>query len=290
MRWPIAWAAVAVVSAVDVVWSAWAGLSLEGQAPFFVTFATLLLLAALLRWCGRARRLADTAEALALFLGFAHADNLLSYLTAMAGLPLRDAAFAGFDRALGVDWPAWFAAAARWPALHDSLALVYHSLIAETLITAGWLAWSGRAAALMELFRLALATSLLTCVIAALLPALGPLAWYGMLGEGSEMNRLNVINLERMRSGVSLHFAASEMAGIVSFPSYHTILALLLPYATRGTGRPGAVLLVWNIAMMPAIVPIGGHYLADQLGGAVLAGVVIAVDRALTGNRRSPSA
>ena len=87
--------------------------------------------------------------------------------------------------------------------------------------------------------------------------------------------------------------AATEMAGIVSFPSYHTILALLLPYAARGSGRPGAVLLLWNLAMMPSIVPIGGHYLTDQLGGTALTCAVIAADRALRhvrDSRRSPSA
>lgn len=279
LRWPRAWAAIAVVACVDVAWSARAGLAIDDQAPFFAVLAALLLIAALLRGRPWGERPADTAEALALFLGFAHADNLLSYLTALPAPRLQDAMFAGLDRLLWVDWPRWFQAVASRPALHDGLSLVYNSLIVETLLTVGWLAWSGRRVALMELFRLALATSLLTCLIAALLPALGPLSWYGLLEQGSTLNRLDVVNLSRLREGTGLRFAAGDMAGIVAFPSYHTVLALLLPYAARGTGRAGAVLLVWNLVMMAAIVPIGGHYLTDQIGGALLAALVIAVDR-----------
>ena len=73
------------------------------------------------------------------------------------------------------------------------------------------------------------------------------------------------------------------MQGIIQMPSYHTILAVLITCAYRGTGPGGTGLgpVGWavaalNAAMLLAVTAIGGHYLVDELGGfaIVLAGIL----------------
>ena len=72
------------------------------------------------------------------------------------------------------------------------------------------------------------------------------------------------------------------MQGIVTMPSYHTVMAVLLTYAFRGTGLVGYGIATLNAVMLISIPPIGGHYLVDVIAGAALALGAIAVQRATT--------
>jgi len=70
------------------------------------------------------------------------------------------------------------------------------------------------------------------------------------------------------------------MQGIVTMPSYHTVMAVLFTYAFRGTGLIGYAIAALNMIMLLSIPPIGGHYLVDMLAGGTLALAAIAVQRA----------
>ena len=70
------------------------------------------------------------------------------------------------------------------------------------------------------------------------------------------------------------------MEGIVTMPSYHTVMAVLLTYAFRRTGLVGYGIATLNLGMLLSIPPIGGHYLVDVLAGGALTLGAIAVQRA----------
>ena len=70
------------------------------------------------------------------------------------------------------------------------------------------------------------------------------------------------------------------MQGIITMPSYHTVLAVLFTYAFRRTGLVGYGIATLNLVMLLSIPPIGGHYLVDVLAGGALALGAIAVQRA----------
>ncbi|MBR0966786.1 phosphatase PAP2 family protein [Bradyrhizobium diazoefficiens] len=76
---------------------------------------------------------------------------------------------------------------------------------------------------------------------------------FNMLRDGS----LSVIDL-------------SALDGIVSFPSFHTILGILGIYAVRDVRWLLAVVPPINVTMIVATMPVGGHHLADVLAGAGL--------------------
>jgi membrane-associated phospholipid phosphatase len=79
-----------------------------------------------------------------------------------------------------------------------------------------------------------------------------------------------------------------KVEGLVTFPSYHTVLAIIVSYAFRGfrfIALPAAVL---NSIVVISTLPEGGHYLVDVIAGAVigLAGIVL-VRWEQSGSRRS---
>jgi membrane-associated phospholipid phosphatase len=83
-----------------------------------------------------------------------------------------------------------------------------------------------------------------------------------------------------MRNGGSASFALGQLRGIVTFPSYHTVLAILFTYAHRSR-RSFPVFLIINCLMLVSIPSEGGHYLSDVLAGAGLAVVAIVAARVI---------
>ena len=74
----------------------------------------------------------------------------------------------------------------------------------------------------------------------------------------------------------------SHLEGVVTFPSFHAITALLIAHAWRGL--PGATLFkIWAALVIVSAVPIGGHYVIDLVVGAALWGVFAAIANWLRG-------
>ncbi len=73
------------------------------------------------------------------------------------------------------------------------------------------------------------------------------------------------------------HISPAELRGIVGFPSYHTVQALVLIwYGWRVVYVRWAALLL-NIVVLIATPIQGGHHLIDMVGGAVVAVAAIAL-------------
>jgi membrane-associated phospholipid phosphatase len=113
------------------------------------------------------------------------------------------------------------------------------------------------------MFWLVAVAGVFTCSGAALFPAFGPFKTFGIDSEFLPV-------MEQLRSG-NLHFALSKLTGVVSFPSFHTTMALLYIYGFRRAGAIGWMMAALNVAMMPAIPFFGGHYLVDMLAGGAVA-------------------
>jgi membrane-associated phospholipid phosphatase len=78
-----------------------------------------------------------------------------------------------------------------------------------------------------------------------------------------------------LREGSLRHLELFELAGIVSFPSFHAASAVLYLWAlwpVRGLGTASAVL---NVLMLISTPVIGAHYVIDVIGGIALAVVSI---------------
>jgi membrane-associated phospholipid phosphatase len=82
-----------------------------------------------------------------------------------------------------------------------------------------------------------------------------------------------------IRDGVAPHVPIARLDGIVVFPSYHTIAALVFIYAFRRSGWISGVALLLNLALLAAVPVFGNHYLADMIGGAAVAAAGIGLLR-----------
>jgi membrane-associated phospholipid phosphatase len=115
---------------------------------------------------------------------------------------------------------------------------------------------------------------LLTSAGAALFPAFGPYVTFGEQNHGAFLP-----DMMRLHAGRDLHFALTNLTGVVSFPSFHTTMALVYIYGFRKTGAVGWAIAVLNVAMLVSIPFFGGHYLTDMIAGAGVALASVAAVR-----------
>jgi membrane-associated phospholipid phosphatase len=204
----------------------------------------------------------------------------LSYVAGATSLPLQDQTFLAIDRALRMD-PGLIA---RFVNDHPQLvgplesgyALIKWFLLA-TPITLAVTKRFIRLQVFVGAFGISLAVTL---AISALVPAIG--TYYGLNVPLSDYPALNMTFYEAqlhdilaLREGSLRHLELFELAGIVSFPSFHAASAALYAWAlwpVRGIGVAAAVM---NVMMIIATPVIGAHYMIDVIGGVALAAISI---------------
>ena len=272
VEWPLAWAMVGVLLAVDVVWASQVGFKISGVEIKAGVIGALLAIAVAYRRRNRGR--ANMLEAIAWFFCFAAAAAVLSYLGASCALPLQDETLERLDLAIGFDWSAWRNTLLDLPTLYRVLVVAYNTLFSQYLLVVIYFCKRDRFARIEELMLLMCATLVPTVLIAAIWPTLGPFAAH----RGGDDGFLQ--DLLAMRVGGPWHFNLLALKGIIQMPSYHTVLAVLFTYAFRGTGLIGYAIAALNMVMLLAIPPVGGHYLVDVPAGGALALGTIAVWRA----------
>jgi hypothetical protein len=272
-QWPLAWALIYLLLAVDFVWAWQIGLSVAGIELSAGSIIVLLAISVIYR--PRSRAIADIAAATASWGALMSTGVVLSYLAASCALPLQDEMMERLDRVVGFDWLPWHDAILGHPALSWLLSIAYYSLHPQGALSVMYFAVSGRTERIRELLLLAGVTLAATVSISAIWPTLGPFAAHG----GGDVAYLR--DVLALRAGGPWHFKLSEMEGIVTMPSYHTVLAVLFTYAFRRTGLVGYAVATLNVVMLLSIPPIGGHYLVDMLVGGALALGAIAVQPTL---------
>jgi hypothetical protein len=267
----ISWTAVSLLGAVDLLLCRHLKLGFDHWAPLALASAVTGGIALVYHVTGRSPALARAAHWTLLWLLFVNAGTVLTYIAAAGGRPLNDGAFAALDAALGFDWQGWAAFLAPRQALRFVLWLCYLSLFPQILISIFWFALADDDGRNEELLLNNVISLLATAAIFILVPALGHRA------PGRE---IEIQTLLALRSGAPSMFDALHLQGLISFPSYHTVLAVLLTFAHRRSPLLFPFAAV-NAVMLFAIPTYGGHYLVDMIAGAAVAGVAIAADTAM---------
>ena len=216
-------------------------------------------------------RLGETLHEIALLSAYAPCVAALSYVLTAAALPLRDSELATIDASLGFDWPAWYEFVSAWPALESLLRALYLSSVPHillVLLATGAIARTDRA---RELNRLLIATSLLMVMISALVPALCAWVYYG---QGLE-KAYHLAHVTALRDGTLRELGVGTLLGIVTFPSFHTAIAIILVWVTRAIAWLFWPTLLVNVGVLVSIPSEGGHHLIDIIAGALITALVI---------------
>jgi membrane-associated phospholipid phosphatase len=213
------------------------------------------------------------------------AGGIYMYLATSAALPLQDAWLASLDRMLGFEWPAFLAVTNSSRVASWILVTAYHSALPQMLTLFLLLCFTGRERGLAEFLTLMSVTSV--AVGAALMlavPAAGAYAHFrppGELFDGFSANAgmWHYETLMRLRTQAEPLLDFGRMEGLVTFPSFHTVLAIITAYAFRGIrflALPAAIL---NGIVVVSTLPEGGHFLVDVIAGAIIAVAGIALVR-----------
>lgn len=212
----------------------------------------------------------------ALWIAFALTGAILTYLAASARMPLWDAELYRLDTYLGF-YPlgAYF-----FVHSHEVLQLVlgaaYLSFSPQILLSIIYFALVWRNDRNADLLISAMIALTITAAVSALIPAVSP---YPFL-TGKPLLK-STKNFLIVRSTTHPTFQLSNLQGIVTFPSYHTVMAILLVYSHRPPLKSFAAVLALNIVMLIAVPVEGSHYLADMIAAVPVAAISIVATRKL---------
>jgi len=245
---------------------------------YALLFAMIVPLTAVATFYGSVRRddaLNATLSCASFLIVFPAGCALLSYLLVTIAGPRIDTLLAAADRAIGFNWPELMGFIAKYPTADMLLKLAYVSVMPQTVLLIFALGFSNNCA---ELYRLSLALSigaLITLALWTLAPSFGAFSVYtlpdavaGKLGLvlGFDYGRV----LVKMLSDGPGFISPAELRGIVGFPSYHTLQALVLAWYARSLKVWRWPAIVLNLGVLAAIPIQGGHHLVDAFGGATV--------------------
>jgi hypothetical protein len=271
---------IAAIGVADLILGHLVGLRFTGLLGPAVLSAGLCLVALFYTYVRVARPISELSIYGARWIAFTCVGCILTYIAASANRPLIDAQLAGFDEALGFDWVAWLGFVRDHPVLRFTLWASYISIMAQILASFVFFALAGIPDRNEEFLTNAIISVLVTTLVSAVLPALGALAYFGIQGRTPDDIRL-VAEMTTLRDGTTTNFVMDRMEGIICFPSYHAVLAILLIYAHRGLRWSTLIVTALNIWMLVSIPSegVGGHYLADEVAGVLTAFLAIAATR-----------
>lgn len=202
-----------------------------------------------------------------------------SYLMATLPFPLQDQALNDIDLMLGFHFETFVAMLNQNETIVKILQICYDTKILQFLTIAVILSKS-KPEYIIEFCYLFLVTLIVTFIIYMFIPAAGAYTYLTIAPEsisniGVEIGKEQGVILNHLKSQQAYTLFLHEAIGLVNFPSFHTILALLLTYATRGVTWLFCIAITLNITMLIATIPMGGHYLIDLIGGGALTLIVI---------------
>jgi membrane-associated phospholipid phosphatase len=219
-------------------------------------------------------RLSDLAYYPMMLLIVGMCGMVLSYLVVDPKLPLYDRMLVNMDSALFFNWPDWLKFYRAHPWYQHVLQIAYDSSGVQIYGSAFFFALSGKRSRNRELLRLAIISSMLTIIVFHSFPALGPF-FYFAVGPSLE----SLLHMPHLLASEHLTLSPLDLQGLISFPSFHTVMAVTFMYVHRGQRwlTRGVVLL--NLTMLLATITCGAHYLIDLIGGMVVTALSIVLVR-----------
>jgi hypothetical protein len=270
-----AWAAVAGVAAVDCCWAYRIGFGFHGlvSATFIVGF--LLAIGLLYGYSGRNQGFRDLGHYFALWTVFPLALNIYSYLAATLKFPLCDIQLSAIDAAMGFHWLEWYRTIHAHPLFIRLFFYIYDSIFIQGFASIAFFALTRNTRRNSEMLWISMMAGLATVVISGFVPALGP-------QFGKHLPIWTTAFLE-VRNGAVSSVKLADMQGIVAFPSFHTVLAIVFVYVHRPPCRTFWPIAVVNGLMLLSIPVMGHHYFIDVIAGAGISALSIVIYRVAFG-------
>ena len=236
--------------------------------------ALLLLVSAIFTREGRRLKFADTVGTLGLNWLGGFAGALLSVAGLHLHFPLIDEALRAADLSIGID-----AVAIAWALVHQGqwifslMAPAYAYTIPFVTLTVLALVLTGRRTEAWRACFCFNGSLLSACLIMIVFPAKGVAIWFDPLlvrRLPDHAARYWFETFDRFYYGQDPELSAQALTGVISFPSFHFIMGLIILAAWRKHRFVLPLAGAWFALMVPSTFAYGGHYAMDLIGGAVV--------------------
>jgi len=279
LKW--AWLVVALVAALDFIWARRIHFHIDGMVQATLLVGILLAIGLFYGNTGRNPRLCDLGHYMALWLVFPVTLNIYSYLAATMRFPLCDAQLWALDGSMGFHWRAWFTLIGNYRIVKVVLLLAYDSIFLQGFASVAFFALTKNPERNRELLWITLLAGIATVAISGFAPALGPMT-VGHLPRWTAV-------LLQIRDGSMTSTALGKMEGIVAFPSFHTVLAVVFIYVHRPPCKTFLPIAALNTIMLLSIPFMGHHYVTDMIAGTAITLVAAIAYRVATAPARERS-
>jgi PAP2 superfamily len=203
------------------------------------------------------------------------AIGLINTVTTALCFPLADAQLIAWDKAIGLDWNAYYGIVSENDLLRQILSIAYHEGFAVIVIAMlGSGIFLKNIVDSSEVAFVIVGSGLVVVTIAGLMPAYG--AWV-TLAEADIVEKLGriggVIHLKffnTLRSGTPVTLDIGSMVGMATFPSYHSCLAVAAILTWRKHSKLRYVGCICGGLILMSVPIFGGHYLVDVIAGCAV--------------------
>ncbi len=271
------WLVLMVTAGLDMAIINFAQLQIViAYAPVFIyIFAICAIISLCYRFVIQEKALFLFGETVAQTICASFVIMISILIGARANLPLADETLLRIDHFLGFDWYAharWINEQPDW--LNSFLRFCYQSYGMQAIILIPALFIRGHSDQGQRFVMTFYITGMITAVIATLIPAEAMYIHYNI--DPSSFGHvepaaalLHAPELMAMRNHTTNVLIYPGM-GLVTFPSFHTTMAIILIYASI----PLPLMRLWalpvNLGMILATPYHGGHYLIDLVAGFVI--------------------
>jgi membrane-associated phospholipid phosphatase len=274
------WGIIALMAVTVLCAYRAAGLSIDLHGSFRAFFIIPLIIAVscYYRLWRHDRYIAAGAESCAQISSSLLLGMMLTYPLATLAFPYQDGALHAMDGWLGLDWQAYLGLFIASPVLGFASKAVYCSMQLQYPLVILALVASSRFLRLQQYILTVLIALVVTLAIFTFVPAVGAYAYLHVPAE-HYANLAPIVTFEQMQHLEAMRNGSwsviRDMEGLISFPSFHTISAILFTWALF----PVKKLRWWVVALNAALIastPVqGAHYFIDILGGALVAALAI---------------
>lgn len=207
-------------------------------------------------------RIVSLLESLFITLAFVQLMLLFSFLAATLNYPLIDSTLAlvdSFFKINSFEVVSWFRA---HNVLYKAFTYIYDCFLYQIPFVILYFSSRGDVLLLQRFIMQFMISSILMIIMSGLWPALGPYVWDHYTPSPPLAFALEQTLL--LREGI---VDTSKFTGIVTFPSFHTVMALIYIYTFRHERKLIFIpILLLNLLMIFSCLPIGEHYFADLVG------------------------
>ncbi len=268
---PWLWGGFACVWAVSTLWCRAEQISISCSGVMLGLAAMFMAAACSVRALfPGAASVSVLCEGIAAYGMFPVAFAPLSYAVVRSPFPAIDPALRAADMLLGFDSAQWRGVVLASPVLCWLQGIAYASYLPQCFLALFVLPQVGAGRRGFMLLRAAGLSLAAICALCFFFPAVGTTpsaeSW---LADWQTLH------------DTAAPLSASQVDGIITFPSFHACLAVLLTRAMRGLGPLSWGVAMLNAAMLFATPAIGCHYLVDVVAGMGVGGLAVLAVQAL---------